>query len=124
MDLAGEVVDVHLRLLGARRRHGEAQQPVDLDHVAPARGKREGMKQAARAHGVGLGALADLARPNVGVDVPGLARPVGQPADESSRPVAAEVPAQRGVVALLQDAGPQTPTSGTTQPVRLPLPPA
>ena len=61
MDLAGEVVDVHLHLVEARLRHGEAKQPVDPDHAVPARGKREGMEQATvtRAHVVGLGALAD-----------------------------------------------------------------
>ena len=44
MDLTGEVIDVHLHLVEARRRHGEAQQPVHPDHTAPARGKREGME--------------------------------------------------------------------------------
>ena len=38
--------------------------------------------------------------------------------------MAAEVPPQRGVVALLQDAGPKPPTVRHTQPVRLPLPSA
>ena len=60
MDLTGEVIDMHLHLVEARRRHGEAQQPVDPGHPAPARGKRGGLDQAARAHVVGLGDLADL----------------------------------------------------------------
>ena len=55
---------------------------------------------------VGLGALADLAGPNVGVDVARLHRPVGEPADEGGRLVAAEVPTQRGFMALLQDVDP------------------
>ena len=37
------------------------------------------MEQAARAHVVGLGALADLTRPHVSVDVARLSRPVGKP---------------------------------------------
>ena len=117
MDLTGEVIDVHLHLVEASRRHGEAQQPVDPDHAVPARGKREGMEQAALAHVVRLGALADLAGPHVGVDVARLPRPVGEPADKGGRLVAAEVPAQRGVVALLQDVGPQHPPVRHTQPV-------
>ena len=51
------------------------------DNAAPARGKREGMGQAARARVVGLGALADLTGPHVGDDVARLPRPVGEPAD-------------------------------------------
>ena len=38
VDLAGEVVDVHLHLVEARRRHVEAQQTVDPDHAAPVPG--------------------------------------------------------------------------------------
>ena len=75
VDLTGKVVDIHLHLVKARRSHGEAQQSVDPDHTAPARGQREGMEQAARANVVGFGALADLAEPNVGVDVERLPRP-------------------------------------------------
>ena len=86
MDLTGEVIDVHLHLVEASRRHGEAQQPVDPDHAVPARGKREGMEQAALAHVVRLGALADLAGPHVGVDVARLPRPVGEPAAVLWRP--------------------------------------
>ena len=57
-----------LHLVQARRRHGEDQQAVDPDHAAPARGKREGMEQAARTDGVRFTSLADLTRPNVGVE--------------------------------------------------------
>ena len=55
---------------------------------------------------------------------------VGEPADQGGRLVAAEVPAQRGVVALLQNAGPRhlpripPPPIRHTQPVRCPLPSA
>ena len=84
MDLTAKVVDVHLHLVEARRRHGEAQQPVHPDHAAQARGKREGIEQGAPANEVGLGALADLTRPHVSVDVARLPRSVGEPADESS----------------------------------------
>ena len=103
---------MHLHLVEARRHHGEAQQPGDprADHAAPTRGKREGMEQAARVHVVGLGALADLAGPHVSVDVARLPRQVGEPADNVSRLVAAEVPAQQDVEALRQDAGPQSPS--------------
>ena len=36
VDLTAVVLDVYLHLVEARHRHGEAQQPVDPDHVAPA----------------------------------------------------------------------------------------
>ena len=69
------------------------------------------MEQVARANVVGLGALADLAGPNVGVDVARLPRPIGEQVDEGGRLVslAADVSAQRGVVALPQNAGLQSP---------------
>ena len=78
--------------------------------------------QPARANVVGLGALADLAGPHVGVNVARLPRSVGEQVDEGGRLVAAEVPAQRGIVALLQDRGLSTPLVRHTQPVRFPLP--
>ena len=53
-------------------RHGVAQQPVDTDYNAPARGEGEGMQQAAGAHMVGPGALADLAGLHVGDGWPGF----------------------------------------------------
>ena len=47
------------------------QQPVDADLATPARGVGEGMQQAAGAHTVGPGALADLAGLHVGDGWPG-----------------------------------------------------
>ena len=115
---------LHLVRVEARLRHGQAQQPVDPDHTPPVRGERdplrEGMELAARANVVRLGALAGRTRPNVGVEAPGLARPVGEPAEESTAGLWR--PAQRGVVALLQGAGPQTAPSGTQSRSACPCP--
>ncbi len=75
MDLEGEVVDVHVYLVEARRRHGQApgHQPVDPDHAAVAglEGNLRRVYQTARAHVIRLGALANLARLDVGVDAAG-----------------------------------------------------
>jgi hypothetical protein len=64
------------------------------------------MEQAARADVFGLGALAHLAGLDEGSDVPRLARPVGEPADERSGLLPTEVPAERRVVTLLEYARP------------------
>ena len=80
-DLAAKVVDVHLRQVEARRRHGEPQQPIDPDH-APARGEGRGCNRPGGVHMVGLGVLANFARPDVDVDVARLTRPVGEPGQE------------------------------------------
>ena len=82
------------------------------------------MKQTSRAYVVRLGALADLARPDVGVDVARLTRPVGEPANEGNCLVSAEVSAQLRVMALLQDALPQPPPVLNAQTIHFALPPA
>jgi len=91
VDLAREVVDVHLHLVEARRRHGQSHEPVDPDHATPARRERERVKQTARSHVIGLGALADAARPHIGVNLASLTWPIGEPAVEGCGLVAAEV---------------------------------
>ena len=60
---------------------------------------------------VRLGALADLAGQHVGVDVECLPWPVGEPADEGGRLVAAEMPAARpaGCRGSPAGCGPSTP---------------
>ena len=72
-----------MHLVEARRCHGDAQQPVSQDYAAPARGKQEGMEQAARANVVCLGVLAPLTQPDValGVDFARLPLQVGKPSD-------------------------------------------
>ena len=82
------------------------------------------MEQAALADVVGLGALAHLAGLDKGHDVPRLARPVGEPADEHGGLLPAKVPAERRVVTFLEDSRPQAPPVRHAEPVRLGLPPA
>ena len=124
MDLAREVVNMHLHLVETRRRHRQAHQPVDPNHAAAARREGQRVEQTARAHVVRFGALADLARPDVGDNIACLTRPEGEPADEGSRLVTTEMPAQRRVVAFLQDARLQLPPVGHAQAIRFALPPA
>ena len=117
--LGGEAIEGHRHLVEARRRHGEAQQPVDPDYAAPARGKRGGMEQAARANAIRLGALVDLTRR-------GRRRPGSAPAD--SRLVAAELPANgvssRWHSCRMRAIIPPPPPVRHAQPVHCPLPSA
>ena len=47
--LPGEAVDVRVRWVEARRRHGEAPQSVGPDHAGSLRGKREGLGKHRRS---------------------------------------------------------------------------
>ena len=114
----------HLHLVESCRRRGQAEQPVDPNHAAPPRGQGKWVQQTAGAHMIRLGALADLARANIGGHIASLPRPEGEPADQRRRLVSSEVPTQRGVVALREDAPPQTTPVRHAEPVRLTLPPA
>ena len=71
-----------------------------------------------------LGALTDLAGADIGVHIPRLPWPIGQPADQRRSFVPPEVTSQRSVVALLQNLPAQPAPVGHAQPVRLPLAPA
>ena len=82
------------------------------------------MQKAAGAHVVGLGALANLARAYVGFHVPRLSRPEGEPTNQRSRLVPAEVSTQRGVVTFLENLPSQTPAIRYAEPICLPLAPA
>ncbi len=67
VDLAGEMVGVHLYLVAVMGRPTIQSTPI----TPPRRGG-----QTPRAHGIHLGALAGLALPHSGVDVAGLPGPV------------------------------------------------
>ena len=66
---------MHLHLIKPRLGEGEAHQPVNPYVPAAAGRQGEGVEQAAGTAVVGLGALADLARANVGIHVPILPGP-------------------------------------------------
>ena len=85
MDLARQVVDVHLHLIEPRFGEGEAHQPVNPYDPAAASRQGEGVEQAAGTAVVGLGALADLARANVGIHVPILPGQIRQPSNQGRR---------------------------------------
>ncbi len=91
---------MHLHLIKPRLGEGQAHQPVDPDDPAAAGRQGKGVEQAAGTAVVGLGALADLARANVGIHVPILPGPIRQPSNQGRRLVAAKVAAQGGVVTL------------------------
>ena len=85
------------------------------------------MQKAAGAHVVCLGALANLAEAYIGFHVPRLSRPEGEPTNQRSRLVPAEVSTQRGVMILLENwlnLPSQTPAIRYAEPICLPLAPA
>ena len=121
MNLARQVVDVHLDLVEAVRRHGESHEPIHPNDAAPARGQRQRVQQAARAYVLRLGALTGVAGADIFGNVPRLPRPKREAPNQGGRLVPAEMPSEGCVVALPKDTLSEIAPVRDTQAVRFGL---